>query len=202
MTKKTKEAILMILIMILVFKIFLEPFVVYQPQQPDQALANFAGGLRQGIARQVVGVYSQDVMAFPVWQQPYHEFSFVYNQPDVVTEYRPARDATGNIGLMAHNNMAGKQFYKLDVGSVVSVVFGDGSVSHFQVVEVQRYQIINDYEVLDLQTGQVTGTGNVFYLVYGGDYRLVLQTCITQDGNPEWGRMFWIAKPYDIGGDA
>jgi hypothetical protein len=199
MTKKAKEVLMVTWMMFWLFAVRID-VPAQQPQQPDQALANFAGGLRQGIARQVAGVYSQDVMAFPVWQQPYHEFSFVYNQSDVVTEYRPARDATGNIGLMAHNNMAGSQFYRLDIGSVVSVVFGDGSVSHFQIVEVQKYQIVNDYEVLDLQTGQVTGTGNVFYLVYGGDYRLVLQTCITQDGNPEWGRMFWIAKPYDIGG--
>jgi hypothetical protein len=164
----------------------------------DPVLANFALAMERKGARQVVGVYVEGVLAHEVWQQPYDAPAFVFNQDHVVTEFRAVRDLTGNVGLLAHNNLAGALFFRLGVGDVVHVIFGDGAVVQYAVVEMREYAVVDAHQLRDVETGEVLGVENVFYEMYGGDVRAVLQTCIRRGDNPDWGRLFVIARP--VGG--
>lgn len=164
----------------------------------DPVLANFALAMERQGARQVVGVYAQGVLAHEVWQQPYDAPEFVFNQGHVVTEFRAVRDLTGNVGLLAHNNLAGALFSRLGVGDVVDVIFGDGAVVQYAVTEVRAFEVVDAHQLRDVETGEVLGVEYVFYAMYGGDVRVVLQTCIREGDNPDWGRLFVIGRP--VGG--
>ncbi|MFN7034719.1 MAG: hypothetical protein ACK4SN_00005, partial [Bellilinea sp.] len=52
---------------------------------------------------------------------------------------------------------------------------------------VLRYQ--------DLATGEVIDTVQLFAKFYMGEAHLTLQTCISRDGDPAWGRLFIYAVP-------
>lgn len=166
---------------------------------PLQSLESFAASVANGRSQQVVGIYSPNVMAFSVVQQPSGNAAFVSTRANVLTQFGMASQY-GSTGLLAHNSLAGAYFYNFKTGDVISVVYGDGSISLFRISQIQQYQALDPYSpysnFVDLNNPgtQLTST-DLFYRTYGLGKVLVLQTCLSRDGNDSWGRTFVIASP-------
>lgn len=162
------------------------------------ALADFVNQVRDGEADILRGVYVPDVMAFPVMQQPIDEPGFVSRNNGEVTQFSAA-SYFGNIGLLAHNNLSGRHFSQLVVGTQVNLVFGDGRVDDFVVTEILRFQALQPRSFwsyfLNIANDELLSAGQVFDRVYNGDYHVTFQTCIAANGNLNWGRVFVIAMP-------
>lgn len=161
-------------------------------------LPEFAASMSNGRANQVVGVYAPSIFALQVQQQPKGSPGFVSTDEAAVTQFALA-ERYGTIGLLAHNHLAGEAFFDLRVGTPVAVVYGDGTMEHYIVVEVERYQALrpsspySDFRPLDEKGVRLSST-DLFYHTYTGDGELVFQTCIAADGNPSWGRYFATAR--------
>jgi hypothetical protein len=168
---------------------------VYGPA--DTALMQFVQTVESGQG-QVTGVYSANIFSFPVVQQPADNPGFVSTEDNTVTQFGMASQQH-NIGLLAHNFLAGQSFFGLVPGSRIYLVYGTGRVEAFTVTEVLQYQAL-DPENMFSQFRQVGGSEtlsstDMFNRVYTGPYHLTLQTCIDRDGNGSWGRLFVIAEP-------
>ena len=106
----------------------------------------------------------------------------------------------GNVGLLAHNNLAGKFFSGLAVGQQVRLVYGDGKTETFVITEILRYQALqptspySSFRNLD-KTDDTLTAEQMFKRAYLGDRHMTFQTCIEAYGNPSWGRLFVIAVP-------
>ena len=114
----------------------------------------------------------------------------VTQNPGEVTLYETAYDA-GVIGLLAHNDLAGKAFYQLEIGDQLYL-----DHRPYQVVNIIQYQTLNPYEFLDLQTGEIlTGEEAIQAIYLDRPGALILQTCLEKFSDPDWGLTFWIAYP-------
>lgn len=160
--------------------------------------SEFSNAVQDGRADLVRGVYVPNVLALPVVQQPYGSPGFVSRENEETTQFRMA-NSYGNIGLLAHNYLSGKSFFDLEVGNEVRLVYGDGKVETFIVAEVLRYQALQPHSVhssfRDLKTDEVLSVEKMFKRVYLGDRHVTFQTCIEQDGELSWGRLFVLAIP-------
>jgi len=169
------------------------------PASTLQSLAAFARTVSNGRSQQLVGIYSPNVMSFPVVQQPAGNSSFVSAKANTLTQFAIASQY-GSTGILAHNTLAGGAFYNLKPGDVLSVVFGDGSIELYKINDIQMYQALDPYSpysnFVDLSNPgvQLTST-DLFYRTYGLGNVLVLQTCLSRNGNDSWGRTFIIASP-------
>ena len=105
----------------------------------------------------------------------------------------------GNVGLLAHNHLAGKTFMDLSFGDEVRLVYGDGETEYFIVTEILRYQALQPYspysEFRDLETNQTITAVDLFRKVYRGDRHVTFQVCIEANGVDAWGRLFIVAQP-------
>lgn len=159
---------------------------------------SFVQSMKDGQANVLRGVYVPGEFALPVIQQPANDWAYVSSVSNQLTQYSMASDA-GNIGLLAHNNLAGEWFDKLAPRQEVRLVYGDGVVEYFNVTRVIRFQALepdNFYsDFLDLRTGVKMTSGELFDQVYRGERHVTFQTCIAEHGNISWGRLFIIAKP-------
>ena len=174
-----------------------EGAVEAQRQAAPTALQQFATTVINGNASLVSGVFVEDVMAFPVVQQPSGSAAYVSTQADVVTQFALA-EKYGTIGILAHNFLAGTSFFNLSSGQDVYVVYGDGSTAHFVIKSVRRFQALQPNsaysEFVDLDSSEHYTSSEVFYEVYGNNGMLVLQTCIAAEGVDSWGRLFVTAE--------
>lgn len=174
----------------------------------DRVFDAFVARVKNGRADKIVGVYVQDVLALPVIQQPSDANGnpinpgFVSENDDEATQFLYAYIfADGNIGLIAHNYLAGRYFFNLQIGDLVELIYGDGRVEEYVISEMPSYRALSprsttsDFE--DLQTGAIMTSTELFYRVYGGEKRVTFQTCIARDNDTEWGRFFPIAFPND-----
>jgi hypothetical protein len=167
---------------------------------PHRAPLNeFVYQVVNGRANQIVGLFADGILSFPVHQQPANNPGYVTNQPNTVTQFGMATQY-GSIGILAHNTLSGILFYYLTDGQQLSLVYGDGSVQHFIVTDVLHVQALNPYSAyssfVDLDHGgSILSAEQLFYQVYSAEDRLVLQTCLFNKGNPSWGRLFVIATP-------
>ena len=103
----------------------------------------------------------------------------------------------GNIGLLAHNYLAGQSFYALAIGDEVNVTYSNGATKTFVVTNVLRYQATdpNNYSKPFLNSnGKEISPKSVFNQAYQKN-GLTFQTCITADGSYTWGLLFVQAKP-------
>jgi hypothetical protein len=164
--------------------------------QPD--LASFSRSVYNGQAGVLRGVYVQDVLAYPIVQQPSYNAAFVSNTDGVVTEFSPATQ-TGNVGLLAHNTLAGKAFTNMKLGQKVIVIFGDSKTETFVITKILRFAALSPYSVKsefkNLDTNITISATQLFSDVYNGPRHLTFQTCIAYNGNDSWGRLFIIAQP-------
>jgi len=159
---------------------------------------SFSKTVENGEANVLRGVYVSNVLALPVVQQPSKNAGYVSKKDGVATQFRMASQF-GNLGLLAHNHLAGKSFSELAVGQEVRLVYGDGHVEYFVIKEVLKYQALqpdNPYSSFhNLSANETLTAEQMFKRVYFGDRHVTFQTCIAAEGNPSWGRLFVIAIP-------
>jgi len=164
-------------------------------------LSAFARSVQNGLPNQIRGIYVQGVMAFPVVKQPISDAGYVSTASDTITEFQLAAQYN-SIGMLAHDYLAGASFSKLQPGTDVVLVYGDGSLKVFRVYEVQQYQALSPTspysKFVDLSDRENFTSDQLFYRTYGlGNSILVLQTCISTPNVPSWGRMFVLARPVE-----
>ncbi len=162
------------------------------------SLPSFIESIKDGNASTLRGIYVEGLIAFPVVQQPYGNPGFVSGTDAVVTQFSIATEV-GNVGLLAHNHLAGATFSQLKQGDTIILIYGDGHTQGFVVEGFQQYKAtdpLSPYSYFkDLASDTTLSALDLFNKVYRGDYHLTLQTCIENEGNLSWGRLFVIAKP-------
>jgi hypothetical protein len=166
------------------------------PALPD--LMSFVSSVENGQSNTLRGVYVDGVFALPVIQQPSTDALYVSKMVDTLTQFRLAA-RYGNIGLLAHNYLSGQYFSQLTLGERVFLVYGKGRVDTMQITKIYRYRAIDPNsstsDFIDLDTNQHLTDYQVFSKVYLGTEHMTFQTCIEQDGNLSWGRLFVVAEP-------
>jgi hypothetical protein len=169
------------------------------PASTFPTLGTFADWVNDGQPAQLTGVYVPNVLADGVVQQPAGESTFVSPRQNIVTQFAAASEL-GSTGLLAHNFLAGAQFPQIHVGQKVYLVFGDGRSAVFAVTHILQYQALEPEspysDFIDLSNNRSMSSSEVFTAVYGRHGAVILQTCIANNGNSSWGRLFVVAEPY------
>ena len=146
----------------------------------------------------ITGVFAPNLFYFPVVSQSNHGFAYVSTAADTLTQFGLATQYQ-NVGLLAHNSLAGQQFFNLGVGQLIYLIRGQEQIEVFTVKRILRYQALDPYspysDFRDTETGDTISATQMFTMAYTGDYHLTFQTCIEQNGNSSWGRLFVIAEP-------
>jgi hypothetical protein len=161
-------------------------------------LADFSKTVQNGQKDVLRGVYVDKALALPVVQPPSGDTTYVSNKDGEVTEFSMASNV-GNVGLLAHNNKAGRSFSQLMVGREVQLVYGDGHVETFVIKKVLRFQALQPTSTYssfkNLDQDEILSAEQMFNRVYLGGHHMTFQTCIEADGKSSWGRLFVIAVP-------
>ncbi|HET9906289.1 MAG TPA: hypothetical protein VFQ23_06600 [Anaerolineales bacterium] len=189
----------------LLFFIFISTFLnhgaVSAMENNNVSLPNFtefSQAVRNGTSNLLGGVYVPNVLALPVVQQPAGNFGYVSTNDGQVTQFDMA-SRYGNVGLLAHNYLSGKEFSHLAVGQEVRLVYGDGKVEYFVVKEILKYQALQPNSpwssFRDLKDDTVLTAEQMFNRVYAGEHHVTFQTCIYAEGISSWGRLFVVAVP-------
>jgi len=164
----------------------------------SEALNEFILSVADGQSDAIRGLFLDERVALQVIQQPAGQPAFVSSVDEVITEFAMAR-SHGVVGLLAHNYLAGKHFFEIQMDDIIQVVYGDEKVEKYQVVAIQRYQALQPNsphsEFLDLDTSQRLTATQLFKKVYTGEHHITLQTCIQEGVVDTWGRLFIIAEP-------
>jgi len=186
----------------ILFCAFALPAQVYAKDVPHTLpdLNTFIETVTDGNASSLRGVYVSNVMALSIVQQPTGYAGYVSTEESVATQFGIATEV-GNVGLLAHNTHAGSLFSNIKQGDRIILIYGDGHIESFMANSIQRYQALdplNPYsEFKDLETQTSFTAESLFNNVYRGEYHLTLQTCIDNNGNPSWGRLFIMAIPVE-----
>ena len=90
--------------------------------------------------------------------------------------------------------------HQLATGQEVRLVYGDGRIENFVVVELLAYQALQPNSPYSsfrnlYAADETLSAEQMFKRVYFGDRHVTFQTCIEQGGEPSWGRLFVIAIP-------
>lgn len=146
---------------------------------------------------QLKSVSVSGVFDYQVVQQPSGNFGYVSTGSKTLTQFGMA-SSYGSIGILAHNYLAGRYFSSLSSGKVIKVTFTDGSTKNYTVSSVKKYQALSPEsqysDFVDLNGSSTTlSSTDLFMNTFGKSGALILQTCITKDGNSSWGRLFVIA---------
>ncbi len=164
-------------------------------------LPNFVARIAtSGNPGQIAGLFLTGRLELPVMQQPSNNPGYVSSDPESVTQFGLARQH-GSLAFLAHNNLAGQKFFNLKFGQILSLVYGNGKVAYYRIVDIQEYQALSpnspysSFIDLDNPDGDVISVTDLFYNIYAKTGRLILQTCIEAEGQPSWGRLFIIAEP-------
>jgi len=131
--------------------------------------------------------------------QPDGSIGYVSSIPGVVTRFQQA-DKLGSIGLIAHNYLSGEEFFGLQIGNQVTLAdASEGNTSEYRVVAVEQYQALQPTSIhsqfRNLENEEIISAHQLSLRIYGQAGKLILQTCIENEGNQEWGRLFVIAEP-------
>jgi hypothetical protein len=166
----------------------------------DITLSSFVNQLNPGSQGQVIGLYVPQKLAQPVVQQPRGQGSFVSAENGVITQFSMAAQY-GSLGFLAHNYLAGIEFYEIDPGDSIYVIYGDGHIEKYHALEIRRYQALQPDSTqstfVDLETGDRLDAASLFYQTYGVSGQLILQTCIAQGEEDSWGRLFIVATQFN-----
>jgi len=187
---------------------------LYDPIQADPSIKNytidpsraektqifneFVNSVMDGEAGIIRGIFVEDEFGLYVTQQPANNPAFVSTEENIVTEFSMPKKY-GTLGMLAHNFAAGENFFSLELNDIVQVVYGDGEIEQYEIVEILQYQALSPdsprSNFLDLETGKKLTATQLFKRVYTGSHHLTLQTCIEQGSEDSWGRLFLIAEP-------
>lgn len=173
--------------------------------QPSSAaitsLATFVSSVAvSGNPDMVAGIFARGLFAAPIVQQPSTAPGFVSTETEAATQFGMAAQY-GTVALLAHNYLLGEQFFSVEQGEILSLVYGDGHAQNYRVKQILQYQALSpsspysDFLDLTDPNGSVISVTDLFYKVYTQNGQLVLQTCIEANGDPSWGRLFVIAEP-------
>jgi len=188
------------LILLAAASLFTNPIAAMAISSDTPTLSDFSESIQIGQKNTLRSVYVDNVLALPVVQQPAGQAGYVSNNDGEVTQFGLAAKY-GNIGLLAHNHLAGKFFSQLAVGQEVRLVYDDGHVEYFVIKEVLKFQALqpeSPYSSFkNLARDETLTAQKMFKRVYGGDRHVTFQTCIAMDGQLSWGRLFVIAVPKD-----
>lgn len=162
-------------------------------------LGEFIASVDQADATTVIGVYVCQVLALRIAQQPTNDPTYVSAELGTATQFRLAANY-GTVGLLAHNDRSGERFLHLKIGHEVDVIRGDRSIHRYVVSRIRRLQPLrpddpySDFNDLDNGGDRLSST-QVFQQFFTGGDQVVFQTCISANGNFNWGRLFIIATP-------
>jgi hypothetical protein len=172
-----------------------------QAKENIPTLNGFIESVRDGNANALRGVYIQDVMTYPIIQQPMGYPGYVSTEDKVITQFNMAAEV-GNVGLLAHNFLAGSTFTQLALGQEVNLVYGDGKIEYFVISHIYKFQALSPTsptsKFKDIETGLTISAEELFRQVYRGERHVTFQTCIEANGVSSWGRLFVIAEPKQI----
>jgi len=161
-------------------------------------LESFISSVQNGDSGQIVGIYSEGTMAFQVSGQPSGNAGYVSNNASEVTSFGLASQY-GSKGFLAHNYLAGANFFDLNNGDTITLVYGDGSTQDYRIQVIRSFQALQPNSTqsnfVDLDNGGNLSASELFYQIYNSDNPVVLQTCIANEGISTWGRLFVIAVP-------
>ena len=161
-------------------------------------LPSFSISSQNGNGRFLREALADDLFALPIVQQPDSNAGYVSTVDNTLTQFSMVNQF-GNIGLLAHNYLSGQFFTQFTTGTRVQLIYGDGHTEYFQVTHIYRYQATSPESVnsdfVDLDTQETLTASELFTKVYMGARHVTFQTCISQDGNSSWGRLFVIAEP-------
>ena len=159
------------------------------------SLASFSQQVTNGNSGQITGIYSDNLFALSVVQQPSGQAGYVSTAGNTATQFGMA----SALGFLAHNYLSGSLFSYLYSGAAITVVYGDGHTRAYQVSQIRKFQALSPdspySDFVDLSSGSTLSATDLFYATYGVSGQLVLQTCISANGNSSWGRLFVIATP-------
>lgn len=162
------------------------------------SLESFISSVENGNSGQIVGIYSEGTLAFQVSGQPSGNAGYVTSNASEVTRFGLASQY-GSKGFLAHNYLAGANFFKLSNGDIITLVYGDGSTQDYRIQAVRSFQALQpnspQSNFVDLNNGGNLSASDLFYDIYNSDNPVVLQTCIANEGISTWGRLFVIAVP-------
>lgn len=173
------------------------PAVSTLPELKALAAPYLNGKPADAVAVSVAGRFS-----LPVIQQPKDQPAFVSSDADVLTQFSLPRQY-GTTGLLAHNFLSGKRFAEIQVGDVVSVVYGDGHAVRYRVEKIESYQALNPTspysQFIDLSVphSRRLSSADLFNRVYTQPGQVVFQTCIAAGDEASWGRVFITATEID-----
>lgn len=152
---------------------------------------------KTSLATTAARVASPGLFDVGVEQQPVENDAFVTTGDGKVSQFRSA-SAYGTIGILGHNDRSGAAFAELRDGDEIAVTFSNGQVARYRVDRIEKYQALSPTSPLSdfvsLDNGEKLTASQLFMRVYGSGNALVLQTCIENEGNWSWGRMFVVAK--------
>lgn len=169
------------------------------------SLLDFATAVRNGNSNTLVGVYAPLHFAYMVMQQPANDPGYIVPLPNTVTLFSIAT-RSGTVGLLAHNNFSGADFFDLSLGQEIDLVYGDGGIHRYSTSTIAHYQALSSGDPysafldVDGNHSKLSST-DLFNRIYMGDPKLVLQTCISANGDRAWGRLFVIATPNSASGE-
>jgi hypothetical protein len=159
------------------------------------SLASFAQQVTNGNSGQITGLYSDNLFALAVVQQPSGQAGYVSTAGNTTTQFGMA----SGLGFLAHNYLSGSLFSYLYGSAPITVVYGDGHTKNYRVSQIRKFQALSPdspySDFVDLASGSTLSASDLFYATYGVGGQLVLQTCISANGNSSWGRLFIIATP-------
>jgi hypothetical protein len=164
------------------------------------SLEEFSRQVSDGQSDQVRGLYVPHVLALRVIPQPPGDPGFISAEDGTATLFQTA-SYFGVTGLLAHNFLSGRDFFRLNTGQELNLIYGDGHTRHYRVSQIDDFQrlSINDLRsnFLELSSGIEKTADQVFADFYQGQPHLTLQTCIERDGEWSWGVRFIRADPTD-----
>lgn len=170
------------------------PTVAENIAPPFISLSNFASSVSNGNGGQITGLYAENIFALSVVQQGGNA-AYVSTAWNTATQFSMA----SALGFLAHNYLAGSDFFSLYSGALISVVYGDGHSKSYRVSQIRKFQALSPEspysDFVDLATGGTLSATDLFYQTYGVSGQVVLQTCISSNGIGSWGRLFVIATP-------
>lgn len=162
-------------------------------------LEEFVQQVSNGDAQALRGIYVPGLFVAVVAQQPAGNPAFVSPVENTLTQFGLA-SRYGSIGLLAHNSVAGKNYFLLEDGQIFYLVYGDGSLKAFHVTRLMHAQALDPQNIrshfIDLDEGGILSADRLFNEVYDRPGNVIFQTCIEANGESSWGRLFVIAEPY------
>jgi hypothetical protein len=161
-------------------------------------LADFIHQVSNGQGDLVRGLYVAGVMALRVVKQPPGDPGFISAEDGTATLFQTAL-LYGVTGLLAHNFLSGREFFRLRTGQALNLIFGDGRVQRYRISKIDDFQRLSVTDMrsnfVELKSGSKETTNQVFADFYQGQPHLTLQTCIERNGEWSWGVRFIKADP-------